>query len=171
VLGDLALDLGFGQLLELHVGTLGLVVDGGLDLTLGLQRRNNVLVLPSDFVGKTTQDAEFTVGLEPEYSESGRDDVPLSLVVRSGNSLVGAVSLHRILTAGDFVRQHSADRFVQNAARSSVMEGAPLGVDQTTLAEILHVLQLVTVETAGDVDSFASDDDDSLSLKELLGDD
>jgi len=171
VLGDLRSNLGLGLLLELEVGALVLVVDGGLDLALSLQGRDDVLVLPSDLVGQTAQNAEFAVGLESENPEGRRDDVSLSLVIGSRDSLVGAVSLHGVLSAGQLVRQHSADGLVQNAAGGSVMEWPSLGVDQATLAKVVHVLQLVTVEASGDVDTFASDDDDPLSLKELLGDD
>ena len=35
-----------------------------------------------------------------------------------------------------------------------VMERASLGVDQATLAKVVHVLQLVTVEASGDVDTW-----------------
>merc|ERR1712228_188839 len=99
VLGDLGRDLALGLVLELDVGALLLVVNGGLDLALGLQGRDDVLVFPSDLVGETAQDAIFAVGLEPENSESGRDDVSLPLVVGSRNSLVGAVSFHGVLSA------------------------------------------------------------------------
>jgi len=171
VLRDLGRDLALGLVLELDIGALLLVVDGGLDLALGLQGGDDMLVFPSDLVGETAQDAVLAVGLEPKDSESGRDDVSLPLVIRSGNSLVGAVSLHGVLTASQLVRQHSADRLVQNAARGSVMERPSLGVDQAALAKVVHVFQLVTVETSGDVDTFASDDNDPLSLEETLGDD
>jgi len=171
VLGDLGRDLGFGLILELEVGALLLVVDGGLDLTFGLQSGDDVLVFPSHLVSETTQNAEFAVRLEPEDAESRGNDVSLSLVVRGGNSLVGAVPLHGVLSAGQLVGQHAADGLVQDATRGSVMEWPSLGVDQATLAKVIHVLQLVAVETSGDVDTFASDDDDSLSLKERLGDD
>jgi len=171
VFGDFGLDLGLGLVLELDVGALLLVIDGGLDLALGLQSGDDVLVLPSDFVGETTQNAKLAMRLKSQNTKSRRDDVPLSLVVGSRNSLVGAISLHGILTAGELVRKHAADRAVKDAARGSMMEGPSLGVDQATFAKVVHVLQLVTVEASGDVDPFASDNDDSLPLKERLGDD
>ena len=43
----------------------------------------------------------------------------LSLVVRSRDSLVGAVALHGVLAAGELVGQHAADGLVQDAARGS----------------------------------------------------
>jgi len=171
VLGNLGLDLGLGLIFELDVGALLLVVDGRLDFALGLQSGDDVLIFPSDLVGETAQHAKFAVGLESEDTEGGRNDVSLSLVVGSGNSLVGAVALHRVLSAGQLVRQHTADRLVQNAAWGPVMERASLGVDQATLAKVVHVLQLVTVEASGDVDTFASDHHDSLALEESLGND
>jgi len=171
VFGDFGLDLGLGLVLELDIGALLLVVDGRLDLALGLQSGDDVLVFPSNFVRETTQNAKLAMRLKSQNSKSRRDDVPLSLVVGSRNSLVGAVSLHGILTAGELVRKHAADRAVKDAARRSMMEGPSLGVDQATLAKVIHVLQLVAVEASGDVDTFASDHDDSLALKEGLGDD
>ena len=66
MLGHLGGDLVLGLVLELDVGALLLVVDGGLDLTLGLQGGNDVLILPSDFVGETSQHAKLAVGLGME---------------------------------------------------------------------------------------------------------
>ena len=40
----------------------------------------------------------------------------LSLVIGSGNSLVGAVALHGVLSASQLVGQHTADGLVQDAA-------------------------------------------------------
>jgi len=171
VRGNLGLDLGFGLIFELEIGALLLVVDGRLDLALSLQSGDDVLVFPSDLVGETAQHAELAVGLETEDTESGRNDVSLSLVVRSRDSFVGAVALHGVLAACELVGQHAADGLVEDAARGSVMERPSLGVDQATLAEVVHVLQLVAVEASGNVDTFASDHDDSLALKEGLGDD
>jgi len=171
VLGNFSRDFGLGLILELEIGAFLLVVDSRLDLTLGLQGGDDVLVLPSNLVGETAQNAEFAVRLEPKYSQSGGNDVSLPLVIRSGNSLVGAISLHGVLSTGQFVRQHPADGAVKDAAWGSMMEGSPLGVDQATLAKVVHVFQLVPVETSGNVNTFASNDDDSLPLKERLGDD
>jgi len=97
---------------EGDVGALLLVVDGGFDLALSLQRGDDVLVFPSNLVGEPAEDAKLAVGLESEDAKRGGNDVPLSLVVRSWNSLVGAVTLHRVLTASQLVGQHTADRAV-----------------------------------------------------------
>jgi len=51
------------------------------------------------------------------------------------------------------------------------MEWTAFRVDQAALPQILHVLQFVTIKTSRNVNSFAPDDDDSLSLQESLGDD
>jgi len=171
VLGDLSLDLGLGLVFELNVGTLLLVVDGGLDFTFRLQSGDDVLVFPANLVGETSQHAELAVGLKTEDAKGGWNDVSLSLVVGSRNSLVGAVALHGVLSASQLVGQHSADGLVQNAAGGPVVERSSLWVDQATLAEIIHVLQLVAVKATGDVDTFASDHHDSLPLEQSLGDD
>jgi len=95
----------------------------------------------------------------------------LPLIVRSRDSLVGAITLHRVLTAGQLVGQHAADGAIEDSGGCPVVERASFGVDQTPFAEIIHVLELIAVKTSGNVDSLAPDDDDSLSLKEGLGDD
>ena len=122
-------------------------------------------------MGESAEDAEFAVRLKSENAESGRNDVPLSLVVRSRDSFVGAVALHRVLSASELVGQHAADGFVQDSGGSPVVEGSPLGVDQATLAKVIHVLELVAVEASGNVNSLAPDDDDSLPLEKRLGND
>ena len=63
MLGDLSLDLGLGLVFELDVGTLLLVVDGGLDFTFRLQSGDDVLVFPANLVGETSQHAELAVRL------------------------------------------------------------------------------------------------------------
>jgi len=165
--GDLRGSLGF----ERHVGTFLLVVDGSFDFALGLQRRDDVLVLPANLVGEPSEDAEFAVRLEPEDAERRGNHVSLSLVIRRRDALVGAVALHRVLSAGQLVGQHAADRLVKNSGGSPVVERAPLGVDQTTLAKVIHVLELVAVKASGNIDPFAPDDDYSLPLKKGLSDD
>ena len=66
-------------------------------------------------VSESSEDAEFAVRLESEDAQSRGNDVPLSLVVRSRNSLVGAVTFHRVLTTGQLVGQHSADGLVKDS--------------------------------------------------------
>jgi len=156
---------------ERQIGALLLVVDGGFDFTLSLERGDDVLVFPSNLVGEPSEDAKFAVRLKSEDAERRGNDVSLSLVVGSGNSLVGAVALHRVLSAGQLVGQHAADRLVKNSGGSPVVERAPLGVDQTTLAKVIHVLELVAVKASGNIDPFAPDDDYSLPLKKGLSDD
>jgi len=165
--GNLRCGLGFKS----QIGAFLLVVDGGFDLTLGLQRGDDVLVFPSDLVSESSEDAEFAVRLESEDAECRGDDVPLSLVVRSRNSLVGAVTFHRVLSTGQLVGQHAADGLVEDSGRSPVMEGSSFGVDQTPFAEVIHVFELVAVKAPRNVDAFAPNNDDSLSLEKRLGDD
>lgn len=52
-----------------------------------------------------------------------------------------------------------------------MVERASFGVDQTPLAKIIHVFELVAIKASRNVDSLAPNDDDSLPLKESLGDD
>jgi len=127
---DLLCCLGFKG----EVSTLLLVVDGGLDLSLGLQGRDHMLVLPPDLMGETAKDAEFAVRFEAKDTEGRRDNMPLPLVIRGRDPLIGTVPLHGILSTGQLVGQHTTDCTVKDTAGSSVMEWAPLWVDIATLA-------------------------------------
>ena len=51
------------------------------------------------------------------------------------------------------------------------MESATAGLDVTSLPQEVEVLQLVTVEVAGDVDLLAPHDHDLLPVEDELGDD
>merc|ERR1719153_1598341 len=82
-----------------------------------------------------------------------------------------SVTLHRILAASQLVRQHTADGAVKDSRGGPVMERASFGVDQTPLAKIIHVFELVAIKASRNVDSLAPNDDDALALKESLGDD
>jgi len=156
---------------EGDVGTLLLVIDGSFDLALSFQCGDDVLVLPSNLMREPAEDAKLAVRLKSEDAKSGGNDVPLPLVVRGRNSLVGAVTLHRVLAASQLVRQHTADGAVKDSRGGPVMERASFGVDQTPLAKIIHVFELVAIKASRNVDSLAPNDDDALALKESLGDD
>lgn len=54
VLGDLRGGVDLGLDCELVQLLLRLVIGGSLDLSLGLKLGNNILVLPSDLVGQTS---------------------------------------------------------------------------------------------------------------------
>ena len=73
MLSNLGLDLALGLVLELEVDALLLVVDGGLDLALRLQGGDDMLVLPSNLVRQTAQDAELAVRLRMKDENRFRD--------------------------------------------------------------------------------------------------
>jgi len=169
--GDLGGNLSGGLGFKRHIGTLLLVINRSLDFALGFQGGDDVLVFPANLVGEPSKDAEFAVRLQSENAKRRGNHVSLSLIVRSRDALVGAVALHRVLSTGQLVGQHTADRLIQDPGGGPVMEGAALGVDQTPLAKVVHVFELVAVKASGDVDPFAPDNNDSLSLQQSLGDD
>ena len=63
VFGNFGRDLGLGLIPELEVSAFLLVVDAGLDLALGLQSGDDVLVFPPHLVRQTAQDAELAMRL------------------------------------------------------------------------------------------------------------
>jgi len=65
---DLGSDLRGGLGFESEVRAFLLVVDGSFDLALRLQSGDDVLILPSNFVRKSAEDAVFAVGLESEHA-------------------------------------------------------------------------------------------------------
>jgi len=164
---NLSSRLGF----ESKIRALFLVVDSSLDLTLRLQSRDDVLVLPSNLMGESSKNAEFAVGLKSEYAKRRGNHRPLSLVVRCRNSLVGAVTFHGVLSTSQFMWQHTADRFVENSGGSPMVKGSAFWVNQTAFAKVVHVLEFVAIKASGDIDTFAPDNDDTLALEETFGDD
>lgn len=168
---DLGSDLRGGLGFEGEVRAFLLVVDGSFDLALCLQSRDDVLILPSNFVRKSSEDAVFAVGLKAEHAKGRWDNVPLSLIIGSWNSFVGAIALHGILSTSQLVGQHTANGFVENSGWGPVVERSSLRVDQTTFAKVVHVLKLVAIKASGNVDPLTPDDDDTLPLKEGFSDD
>lgn len=150
---------------------LALVVGLALDLSPLFQSRNNILVFPSNLVAQTSNGAVLAAGLQSEDTESLWDNHLLLLVVRRRNALEDLETLHGGSTAGSLVRNHAANGLVENAGRSTEMEGATTGRIVTGhLAEVGVVFELRAEELARDVEGFAADNNDLLAIEKLLGD-
>lgn len=172
-LGGLVLDggglLGVRELSGSNL--LALVVGRGLGLSSVLQSANNVLVLPANLVAQTANGAVLAAGLESENTESLGDDHLLLLVVGRGNTLKDLEALESGGTTGSLVRDHATDGLVEDSGRSTEVERTSTGgVVSGDLSEVGVVLELRAEELARDVESLATDDNNLLAAKELLGD-
>ena len=79
------------------------------------------------------------------------------MLFRSGGSL------------GGLVREHASDDSPEDAGRGAEVNVALSGVSVSRLAQELVELQLVSEERPRSEESFASNNDDSLTIEELLG--
>jgi len=143
---------------------LALVERRRLELASLLERRDNALVLPADLVREATELTVLTARLEAQNAQGRGNDDALLLVVRRGNALIDLEALQRVLAAVQLVRQHSPDGAPEDLAGCAKVEGTACRVGAVALLQEVKVLQLVTVEVAGNVDSFTSNHDDPLTL-------
>jgi len=171
-LGGLAVDsrvlLGFRQL---SLGELlALVVGGTLGLAALLESRDNVLVLPADLVGETTDGAVLAAGLQSQDTEGLGNNHLLLLVVRGRDTLEDLESLESGGTASGLVGNHATDGLVEDPGRGAEVEGTTAGrVVTGHLAEVGVVLELRAEELSGNVEGLGADDHDLLAVQQLLG--
>merc|ERR1719414_108305 len=170
--GELLGDLGVLEDLQLGpVDLLLALVEGlALDLPLGLQSLDDVLVFPSDLMSESAKAAEPPAVLEPEDLEGGGDDHPLLLVVGRGHSLEGLQTLQSGLPALGLVGDHPANTSVEDLAGGAEMEGASSGQDVAPLLQEVEVLEFVPVEVTGNVDGLRPHNHDLVSVEDELGD-
>ena len=81
--------------------------------------------------------------LQSEDTQSLRDNHPLLLIVRRGNTLKELETLQSSSTASSLVGDHTANGPVENLGRSAVVEGAGLfRVDNVAFVQEVVVPQL-----------------------------
>lgn len=152
---------------SLLLGVVGL----RLDLTSLLESGNNVLVLPANFVTQSTDGGVLSTRLQSENSESLGNDNTLETVVRGGNTLEDLQSLKSGLTTSSLVGDHTTDGLVQDAGRSTEVEGTVSLVVTSTLTKVSVVLQLGAEEFTRNVQSLSANNNDLLTVKNLLSND
>jgi hypothetical protein len=150
-------------------------------------------------VAQTADGAVLAARLQPQNAEGLGDDDALLAVVWRGHALEDLQALHGLGAALSLVGDHAADGAPEDLGGAAVVPGAAAGgVETGLLAEeglVLHcaggawlvyrvrrcVLGVVRSadsgrrtlgpeELAGDVEGLAADDDDLLTVQELLGD-
>jgi hypothetical protein len=90
---------------------------------IGYAPGNNVLVFPADLVAESADGAVLAAGAETEDAESLRNNHTLLLVVRGRDTLENLEALESSSTTGGLVGHHSADGLVEDAGRSTEVEG------------------------------------------------
>jgi hypothetical protein len=140
---------------------LALVEGLCLDLPLLFETVNDVLVTPADLMGQTLSvaiskylaapvesathldGAVLAAGLQPQHSESFRDDHALFAVIRRGDTLEELETLKGGSSACSLVGDHATDCTVEDFGGSPVMERTGLlGVDDMALMEEVVVPEL-----------------------------
>jgi hypothetical protein len=111
---------GSGLALEGNNRLLALVVGSALGLALLLELSNNILIFPANFVGDTANGGVLTTGLELQDAKSRGD--------KSSS------------TTGSLMSNHTAESLVEDAGRSTEMEGTTVGVDNAALVKVSMVL-------------------------------
>ena len=92
-------------------------------------------------MGETANGAVLAAGAETQDAESLGNDNALLLVVGRGDTLEDLKALHGGGTAGGLVGNHAADSLVEDAGRSTEVEGTTAsGVETSHLAEVGVVL-------------------------------
>ena len=160
--------LGLGQLSCSSL--LALVVSQRLGLSAVLQTRHNILVLPAVLVAQAADGAVLATGLQAEDTEGLGNDHLLLLVVGRGNTLEDLEALESGGTTGSLVGNHATDGLVEDAGGSAEVEGTTTsGVVSGDLAHVGGKLELSAEELARDVEGLGADNNDLLTVKELLG--
>jgi len=149
---------------------LPLVVSLGSDLSLLLQSADNVVVLPAELLAQTSDGAVLPSWLQPQDSQSLRNNHALLGVVWGRNTLEDLEPLKSSLATGSLVGNHTTDGLVENPGGGTEVEGTVSLVETGSLAEVCMILQLSTEEFAGNVQRLAADNDDLLAVQKLLGD-
>ena len=160
--------LSFLSLLE--GGGLSLIEFMGSFLSLGFQLLNDGLSLPTNFVAEIAQQAEFSEVLKSDDLQSSWDDLSLLGVIGAWDTFESLKSAKSCSTLGGLMGKHTSDGSPEDSGRRSVMGGTSSWVVNHLFSLEFRVLDLVSEEGARDVDSFSSDDNDSLTAEELLGD-
>ena len=148
---------------------LGLVVSLAAGFTLVLQAHEELLVLPADGLGEVTQAAGLAAGAHLEGGQGLGQDLTLHLVEGVGDTLENGEALQGGGTTLGLVCHHAADDPPHHAGGSAEVVGTLGGVGQGALLEVVAQAQLVAEQGARDGDLLGADQDDLLTVLDLLG--
>jgi len=101
-------------------------------------------VLPAKLRSKLAEVGVRAGAGELDYAESFGDDEALDLVIGRGDSLEGLQASLGLGGAAVLLGEHTADNAGEPLGRSTLVDGATLGVGVGSLAQELDELELVT---------------------------
>lgn len=171
----------FSELLEVVVTSsllsllkkieLSLVESGASLLSLFFDGFDDLLLFPADLGAQITQNAVGSEALQSEDLEGLGNNLSLFHVVGGGDTFEAFHSGKSSSTSLCLVGKHTSDGSPEDSGGSSVMGVTSSGVVGHSLSEEFMEFQLISVEGTGDDELFTSNEDDSLSVKELLSND
>ena len=141
-----------------------------LSLSLLLQGLDDVSSGPSDLVGEVSEQTSVSVGFDSENLESLWHNHALLLVIWEWDTLEDLKALESGFTSGGLVREHSTKRSPEHAGWSSEVLELPSWVGIDSLSKELMIVEVISEERTRKNKLLTPDDDNSLSLEELLGD-
>ena len=131
--------------------------------TLVFELFNELLLSPTDLRRKITKGAELSEWSQLNTSHGIGNVLLFSGVIRSRNSLENFESAQSCGSNCGFVGQHSSDASPEDSWRSSVVHESSSWVGQKSLSQKLSEFGFVSEEWASNVDSFSSDNNNSLT--------
>lgn len=156
------------EIQAIPVGLLGLVVEGSLGFPLELEGLDDTLVLPANFVAKTSERAVPAPWVEPEHTQCRRHYHALHAVVRRWHALEDLQAVQGKGATLRLVWQHATHSPPQDLAGCPKVVGPSLWVHIAPLAQKVQVLQLIPEEAPGYADPLASHDHHPLAMKQCL---
>jgi hypothetical protein len=142
---------------------------GWLDLSLLLEASNEVFSGPANLLSEVSKNAELSVGLQSEDLEGIGNNNSLLLVIGEGDTFEDLQTAESSRALGGLVGEHSSNHSPEDAWWSSEVDMSLSGVGVSCLVEELVELQLVSEERTRLEESLASNNNDSLTVLELLG--
>lgn len=143
----------------------------GLDLPLSFQIVDYVTVLPTNFMGDSTNFTVLPVWAQAKLSHGDGDTQALLPIVRWRNAFVDLQTLQSVVSSFGFMGHHTTDGFPQHTAWSTEMEWTTSRVDITPFAQISEELYLVPEEMSRQLQILTADNHYLASVQNLLGND
>ena len=139
--------------------------------SLGRQLLNQLLALPADLGGQIAEHAELSLGLQTQSLDGLGDRHLLLSVIGSGHAVEDLEALQSGLTSGGLVGEHSSNSSPEHHRGGGVVKRASSGIGSGGLVLEFLVLELVSEQRSGDIDTLASHNSDLLTVQDLLGND
>lgn len=151
---------------------LVLVVLGGSLLSLSLEGFDGLSVVPSNSAGEVTEGGALSERIQHDGLEGVGNDNLLHVRIRMRAAFEDFKSGHGSGSSGGLVWDHASDALPCNLGRGLIVPRTTSeGVGHGVLLLVKSPLSQESFNWSGGDDSLGSNDDDSLSVQELFGDD